>query len=242
MAALDFKTVERYVETHVKVFHENRHKKLEALRLDDLLKRKNPYLFRSKYLETASEFVRQLIDDHLSAAGETQFGNFLEALAIHVCGIALDGRKSGIAGIDLEFEKDKVRHIITIKSGPNWGNAGQINKMKQDFVRATKTLRTSNSRLHVRAINGCCYGKDSNPDKGEYFKFCGQRFWSCISNSESLYLDLIKPLAHEADRRSDAFKRTYVEKFNLFTTAFGTRFCATGLIDWNALVRFNSAK
>ena len=31
-------------------------------------------------------------------------------------------------GIDLEFDKDGVRYIVTIKSGPNWGNSSQIGK------------------------------------------------------------------------------------------------------------------
>ena len=46
--------------------------------------------------------------------------------------------------------------------------------MVSDFKSATKTLRTSNSKLNIVAVNGCCYGRDNNPDKGDYFKYCGQ--------------------------------------------------------------------
>ena len=42
--------------------------------------------------------------------------------------------------------------------------------MENSFKTAIKTLRTSNSNLQIRCINGCCYGKDNNPDKRLYFK------------------------------------------------------------------------
>jgi hypothetical protein len=82
-----------------------------------------------------------------------------------------DGWKSGIAGIDLEFDHQGVRYIVTIKSGPNWGNSSQIAKMRSDFKSAMRTLRTSHSGLQITAVNGCCYGKDNQPDKGDYFKY-----------------------------------------------------------------------
>jgi hypothetical protein len=81
----------------------------------------------------------------------------LEGLAIYINSIVYGGRKSGIEGIDLEFEKGTIRYIVNIKSGPNWGNSSQIKRMVSDFKSATKTLRTSNSQLHVIAVNGYCY-------------------------------------------------------------------------------------
>ncbi len=83
-----------------------------------------------------------------------------------------DGWKSGITGIDLEFDNDGNRYIVNIKSGPNWGNNSQIGKMISDFTKAKITLRTSNSGLNIIAINGCCYGRDNKPDKKAYFKYC----------------------------------------------------------------------
>lgn len=182
------------------------------------------------------------MDDHLSSAGETQFGNFLEGLAIHVAGQVYDGKKSAVKGIDLEFDADGERHIVAIKSGPNWGNASQISKMKLDFKNAAKTLRTSNSGLRIKAVNGCCYGKDETPDKGDYYKLCGQRFWEYVSGSGSLYIDLIEPLGTEAKRQGEAFREQRVAKLNQFMTAFGQRYCTSGPIDWEALLRFNSGK
>lgn len=147
-------------------------------------------------------------------------------------------------GIDLEFEKEPIRYIVTIKSGPNWGNSSQIAKMKADFATAKRTLRTSGSGIKIiEAVNGCCYGIENKPDKGDYFKYCGQEFWSFISGEDSLYLDIIEPLATKAKERNDEFQEIYAKMLNKFTLEFMQQFClADGSIDWNKLVEFNSGK
>lgn len=68
--------------------------------------------------------------------------------------------------------------------------------MISDFKVAKKTLRTSNYQLIINAINGCCYGKDNHPDKGDYYKYCGQKFWEFISGVPELYIDIIEPTGH----------------------------------------------
>jgi hypothetical protein len=163
-------------------------------------------------------------------------------LAIFINEKVYEGRKSGIPGIDLEFDKDKIRYIVTIKSGPNWGNSSQIAKLLADFKTAKKTLRTSNSQLNVVAVNGCCYGKDKRSDKGEYFKYCGQKFWEFISGDTELYIKIIEPLGHMAKERNDDFMISYAQMINKFTKEFANQFCkVTGAIDWEKLVKFNSA-
>lgn len=166
----------------------------------------------------------------------------MEGLAIFVNSKVYKGRKSGINGIDLEFDKNNIRYIITIKSGPNWGNSSQITAMKSNFIKATRILRTSNSNLNVIAINGCCYGRDNKPDKGDYFKYCGQRFWQFISNDSELYLNIIKPLGNKAKERNEEFIENYSMMINKFTSEFITLFCKKkGAIDWEKLVKYNSA-
>ncbi|MCD4695711.1 MAG: FKBP-type peptidyl-prolyl cis-trans isomerase, partial [Bacteroidales bacterium] len=68
------------------------------------------------------------------------FGDWLEGLAIFINKRVYNGRKSTSHGIDIEFEKDKVRYIVSIKSGPNWGNSSQIKKMISDFTAANRTF------------------------------------------------------------------------------------------------------
>ena len=243
MNNLNMNDVVKYVEDNIVIFHEKRLKSLDRLRLTDVLKRKNPYLFKAKNTETAEQIIRGIVDAHLSSNEETIFGDWLEGLAIYINEKVFGGRKSGIAGIDLEFDNDGSRYIVSIKSGKNWGNSSQITKLRTDFKTAKKTLRTSNSNLTIVAVNGCCYGIDDHPDKGDYFKYCGQRFWSFISGNDNLYLDIIEPLGHKAKERNDEFQKSYVKAINRFTKQFLMEFClVNGDIDWIGLVKFNSAK
>lgn len=242
METLNLKDVVKYVEENIGTFHQKRIAGLQDLKLKRVLSKKNPYLFKAKYVLTAQDIIKSLTDAFISSQEETIFGDWLEGLAIFINGKVYSGRKSGIPGIDLEFDKDNIRYIVTIKSGPNWGNSSQIAKMVADFKTAKKTLRTSNSQLNITAVNGCCYGRDNNPDKGDYFKYCGQRFWEFVSGDTDLYTKIIEPLGHQAKERNDDFMQSYASMINKFTKEFADTFCKDdGTIDWDKLVRFNSA-
>lgn len=241
MKKLNLKDVTQYVEKNIGTFHEKRIQSLDGLKLKQVLKRKNPYLFKAKYVLTADEIIRSIVDAHISSNEETIFGDWLEGLAIFINEKVYGGRKSGIPNIDLEFDDKGIRNIITIKSGPNWGNSSQIKKMIADFKTAKKTLRTSNSKLNIVAVNGCCYGRENNPDKGDYYKYCGQRFWEFISGDANLYTELIEPLGHKAKERNDDFIKSYSQMINKFIKEFTTNFCdKKGAIEWTKIVELNS--
>lgn len=243
MNQLNINDVIQYVKDNIGTFHKQRIESLKGLKLDEILKKKNPYLFKAKYLLTAEEIVKKLTDAHISSSEEGIFGGWLEGLAIFINKKVYNGWKSGIKGIDLEFDKDNIRYIVNIKSGPNWGNSSQQYKLKDDFITAIKTLRTNNSGLNVIAVNGCCYGKDSRPDKGNYFKYCGQEFWHFISGNETLYKDIIEPLEYKAKEKNEEFAKKYAKMINKFTKSFAVDFCDDeGEIDWDKLLEYNSGK
>lgn len=243
MKKVDLKEVTQYVEENIDVFHEKRIERLKRLKLKTVLQKKNPYLFKAKHLLTAADIVKSITDAFISSNEETIFGDWLEGLAIFVNEKVYGGRKSGIANIDLEFDKDRVRYIVNIKSGPNWGNSSQIAKMKADFITAQRTLRTSNSKIVIICVNGCCYGKENNPDRGTYFKYCGQKFWEFISGDSDFYTEIIEPLGHRAKERNEEFSESYSKMLNKFTAEFINDFCKkNGEIDWLKLVEFNSKK
>ncbi len=231
------------MEQNIPEFHRNRIEKLKKLKLKAVLRRKNPYLFKIKNIITAGDFIKTILDAYLSSQDETLFGSFLEGLAVYVCGHVYQGGKSSAEGIDLEFEKDGTRYIVSIKSGPNWGNSGQIKKMKDNFKKAKRILGTNTaSSPNVIAVSGCCYGKDSSPDKSEYLKLCGQDFWSFISGDETLYTDIIEPLGHKAKENNDLFFAEYAKVVNRFSNEFMEMFCdSAGEIQWNKVIQFNSA-
>ena len=243
MEQLNLTYVIKYVEDHIGVFHQKRIERLNGLKLKTVLKKKNPYLFKAKHLLTAAEIVRGIADAFISSNEETIFGDGLEGLAIFINQKVYKVWKSGIPNIHLEFDKESIRYIINIKSGPNWGNSSQIAKMKPDFKTAKRTLRTGNSRLIVFAVNACCYGKESHSDKGDYFKYCGQEFWEFISRNEDLYTEIIQPIGHKSKDRNEEFMQSYSRMLNQFVKDFIQDFCEeNGDIDWVKLVEFNSGK
>ena len=91
-----------YVEANIQTFHRRRLDKLQELKLMNVVKRKNPYLFKAKNINAASEYVKTILDAFLSSQEEGIFGGFLEELAVFICAQVYDGRKSAAVGIDLE--------------------------------------------------------------------------------------------------------------------------------------------
>jgi len=242
MRQLNPSEVVAFIEENIGDFHERRAASLRKLQLAQVLKKKNPYLFKAKNINDAHDLVKLLLDAHLSSQEETIFGEFLERLAIFVCGRVFDGRKSSAEGIDLEFMRDDALYIVSVKSGPNWGNSGQVKRMVENFRQAKRILRSSNTKANIQAINGCCYGRDNKPDKGDYLKLCGQEFWRFISDSDRLFVEIIEPLDYQAKERTKEFLVEYSRNLNLFTQEFMDVFCIDGRIDWDKLVRFNSGR
>lgn len=84
MKTLNLKDVVLHVERHIGEFHQTRILRLDRLKLVEVLKRKNPYLFKVKAALTSAEIVRAIVDAHLSSHEETIFGDWLERLAIFI--------------------------------------------------------------------------------------------------------------------------------------------------------------
>jgi len=83
MKKLNIKNVSQYVERNIGSFHQKRIKSLDNLELLKILKRKNPYLFKAKYVLTAEEIIRALVDAHISSNEETIFGDWLEGALLY---------------------------------------------------------------------------------------------------------------------------------------------------------------
>ena len=242
MTPIGDEQVTAYVEANIGSFHDKRLESLNRLKLQALLRRKNPYLFKSKNIIIVADLIRSLLDAHLSSQEETLFGDFLEGLAIFVAETIHGGQKSAAEGIDLEFTAGDVRYIISVKSGPNWGNSSQIARMKDNFSTATRVIRQGNRTANVVAVNGCCYGRDTSPNKGSYFKYCGQEFWELISGDAEFYTRIIEPIGHNAKQRNQTFAEQYGAVINRLCAEFAGFCAADGSIDWPKLVAFSSSK
>ena len=243
MTKISKKAIVNFVEKNIQKFHDKRLDSIKTLQLGTILEKKNPYLFKAKNILLAEEFIKTIADAFLSSQEEAIFGGFLEELAIFICEKAYGGTKSSAEGIDLEFSKGGAHYLAAIKSGPNWGNSQQIRRMEQNFKQAKRIFRTSASKSqNIIAVNGCCYGKEPHPDKGDYFKYCGQDFWELISGDKNFYTEIIEPLGHKAKEKNELFGNAYAAMVNKFTKQFMDAFCLEGRIDWERIVRFNSGK
>jgi hypothetical protein len=240
MQPLHLDSVSAYVNENILDFHQRRIKSLEELKLSKLLT-KNPYLFKAKNITTAGELVTGLLDAFLSSSEEKLFGDFLEALAIFVAEMTCSGRKSTAPGIDLEFSNRGVFYIVSVKSGPSWGNSSQQDKLEQDFKSAVTRVKQSRKLINVQPVLGICYGKTRTSFLRGYMKVVGQNFWYLISEDQQLYIDIIEPIGHCAKEHNETFLQEKGRVINRFTREFIDRFCdPRGGIDWAKLVEFNS--
>ena len=241
MNELDLLVMAEYVNTSIDVFHSSRINIISSLQLRNLIS-KNPYLFRAKNITKASELIEGTLEAFLSSSEEKLFGDFLEDLALYVATITTNGRKSSAPGIDIEFEDEGITNIISVKSGPNWGNSSQLKKLADDFHKAEIRLRQSSQTKNVRKVLGICYGKTKTSSmKAGYIKIVGQNFWSFISDNKELYIKIIEPVGHSAKEHNDKYEIEKAKIINTLTKKFIDGFCKPdGEIDWEKLLIANS--
>ena len=248
--------VRDYVEANIGYFHERRLDTVRNKQLGDVLSRKNPYLFKAKS-PTVTRMISGIMDAFLSSQEEGLFGNFLEGVAVFIAEQVYGGYKPStdeLTGVDLVFEKDGIVYIVDIKSGPNWGNSSQVNRMYRHFQEGISRLRPKFPEQRIVPVNGCMYGKDRKPRKVgkireagkvvaeiEYWKLCGQDFWHLISGNAQLYTDIIEPLGYRAKKRNMAFQDEYENFLNRLLREFLNTYANDdGKIAWDRLTEFVS--
>lgn len=241
MNALDLDSVARFVSGNIDDFHRRRITTVENLALNTLLK-KNPYLFRAKNLTVASDLIGSILDAFLSSSEEKIFGDFLENLALFVAQQTAGGHKSTAPGVDLEFFHHNTHFVVSIKSGPNWGNSSQQSKLAQDLRDAVIRLKQARAAVNIQPVLGICYGKTRTTFvRAGYLRVAGQNFWYLISENKDLYTEIIEPLGYRAREHNERFHAQRGALVNRLTIEFMQRFCTpAGTIDWVKLVEANS--
>jgi len=240
MDKIDIREINEFVNENIDVFHITRLKCLEDLKLKKLLS-KNPYLFKAKNINKASELIESLLDAFLSSSEEKIFGDFLENLAIFIAGKTSGGFKSAVPGIDLEILRENIHYLISIKSGTNWGNSAQHKNLESDFDNALRRIMQNDRVNHIKAILGICYGKTKTSYLKNYHKLVGQNFWYFVSGNKNLYKEIIEPIGYKAKEHNDKFLQGKAGIINSFSKSFIENFCfESGLINWNKLVEYNS--
>jgi len=239
MRKLDINKVQEYVNENIIVFHQRRAKALDDLVLKRLIK-KNTYLFKAKNISTANELISGLLEAFLSSSEEEIFGGFLEGLALFVAQQTYRGHKSSAQGIDVEFIREKIHYIVSIKSSTNWGNSSQQKKLENDLRVAVSRLKQLHQGSNIQPVLGICYGKTRTSFLRGYMKVVGQNFWYLISGNKELYKEIIEPIGFKAKHHNDGFILEKAKIINRFTKQFIDEFCKpSGEINWEKLVEFN---
>lgn len=222
-------------------FYANLIEKIDGLNIQKVMKRKNPYLYRAKAMENASEIVESVLTAFVSSSEETIFGNcFFEPVAIAASG----GNKALAEGIDIMIQDNKTNTIsaIAVKSGPSVFNADGRKRQEQNFMAASKLAQQAKARYE--AYIGYCYGKKKESGRGKpkmYQELAGKQFWTELTGDEEFYIKIIGYMGAMPEKYVADYKESYNKAANRLVREFSNRFCKSdGSIDWEKLVEFNS--
>lgn len=219
-------------------FYLRRIAKLGGLKLEETLKKKNPYLFRAIGIEKASELVERLLSDYMSSSDETIFGDtFFEPIAIACSG----GVVASGEGFDLAVETEDSYKAFSIKSGPNIFNSSQAKRMDDEFFTVQKRLQKLQKKFDPVLAHG--YGKKISvpTNKRRYRIISGQAFWQELTGDVDFYIKLIELMGSYPRNHRIEFEREWAKTINRFERDILNDFALPdGGMDWNKLLKFNS--
>ncbi|MCC8142163.1 MAG: hypothetical protein LIO56_06505 [Lachnospiraceae bacterium] len=225
----------------LEIFYNSLISKIDELDIKKIMKRKNPYLYRAKAMESASEIVESVLNAFITSSEETIFGNcFFEPIAIAASG----GNKALAEGIDIMIENSDKNTIyaIAVKSGPSVFNADSKKRQEQNFMAASKLAQQAKSRYE--AYIGYSYGKKKESGRGKpkmYRELAGKRFWAELTGDDDFYLKIIDFMGTMPEQYVAKYKESYNKACNRLVREFSNSFCLQdGSIDWEKLVEFNS--
>ena len=227
--AYDEQAVIQAIASALETFYGTLIEKIDGLNIQKVMKRKNPYLYRAKAMQSATEIV------------ETIFGNcFFEPIAIAASG----GNKALAEGIDIMIQNNETNTIsaIAVKSGPSVFNADSKKRQEQNFTAASKLAQQAKARYE--AYIGYCYGKKKESGRGKpkmYQELAGKRFWAELTGDEDFYIKIIGYMGTMPEKYVADYKESYNRAANRLVREFSNSFCREdGSIDWEKLVEFNS--
>ena len=237
----DEEVVVQAIATALESFYASLIQKIDSLNIQKVMKRKNPYLYRAKAMQSAAEIVDSVLTAFVSSSEETIFGNcFFEPIAVAVSG----GNKALAEGVDIMVQDRDTNTItaIAVKSGTSVFNADSKKKQEQNFAAAAKLAQQAKARYV--AIIGYCYGKKKTSGKGipkMYLELAGKEFWTELAGDPEFYKKIIQYMGTMPEQYVAAYHESYNKAANRLVREFSTSFCKEdGSIDWERLVEFNS--
>lgn len=237
----DAESVKRAIANALENFYGSLIKKINGIDISTIMKSKNPYLYRSKAMQSAAEIVDSVLQAFVSSSEETIFGNcFFEPIAI----AASNGSKSVAEGIDLEIRdtSNNVLFVVAVKSGTSVFNADSKKKQEDNFNKAKKLA--TQGHMAYEPIVGYAYGQKQESGRGKakiYQEVAGEDFWTMLTGDKDFYKKIIGFMGQLPEQYVDDFKQSYANASNRLVRDFSNMFCKDdGSIDWEKLVEYNS--
>lgn len=210
--------------------------KINKLNVKTVIKRKNPYLFRAKSMNGASQIIEAILSAFVSSSEETIFGNvFFEPIAT----VASQGQKALAEGVDIMIERNDTIYAIAVKSGTSVFNADSRKKQEQNFMAASKLAQQARKRFVP--IVGYGYGRKRPSTRGLpkfYQELAGKEFWEELTGDPDFYIKLLRLMDKLPEKYVEEFDAAYQKASNRLLREFTSEFCLQdGTIDWDKLVR-----
>lgn len=212
--------------------------KLDNTKVEKILKRKNPYLYRAKGINNASQLVSGILSAYISSSEETLFGNcFFEPIALAVSG----GQKAVAEGVDITVDKNNTIYSIAVKSGTSVFNADSKKRQEQNFQSAQK--RAQQAHKAYLPVVGYGYGKKKTKEGKEkfYLELAGKDFWEWLTGDADFYTKIVGFMGARPDDYVKEFEEAYNKAENRMIREFTLKYCREdGSINWDELIKFNS--
>lgn len=200
MRQLNEAHLREHVTAKVDKFRKSLLKSLKEITLEELIRKKNPYLLLT-ICGTTGEAIMTALLDWISSSRESKFGGILEDIGLFVAGrtksaYSTGSLKSGVKGLDYEFVRNGIRMGISSKSGGSWGNS-QSSLAQNDQLKGFKNTVTGNIAKHVVVpAMGIFYGKTKTrrPSRKQKcpVKFVGQNFWTLLGGDPEVYVKVLE--------------------------------------------------
>lgn len=205
--------------------------KLSNLKMRDIIKRKNPYLYRASGISTCEELVKRAFTEYTSTIGENYFGSFFESVARIVSG----GVKPASGGeIDLDIRRGNEAFLYTIKSGPGGYNSSIEAKARQDLAHAEQRLRQD--RVTTHKTMAYAYGRRRSSFKDGVEKLASKVFWAQLSGDSAFYIKFLDVCAE----LMPLFEADTTAPYELLLNEAHELFCEGDTIQWDKVMRLVS--
>ena len=205
--------------------------KLRSLNIKDIIKNKNPYLYRASGIITCEELVRRAFQDSVSASPEGYFGAFFEGVARIISG----GIKPvGGGEVDLDVRSGNTAHLYVIKSGAKGFNDSSRDKAERDLESAERRLWQD--RITTRKKIAFAYGRKKSDIKRGIEVLSSNQFWAETSGDQEFYKKLLDVCAELAPLYTADMAAPYE---GLLAQAHEL-FCDDNTVDWDKVLRLVS--